>query len=144
MTATSHWLFWALLSALFAALTAVFAKAGLRDLDSDYAALIRTAFVCVLLGALVFTLGKWRDPTTLPASAWAWLAASALATAASWLCYFRALQTGDASRVAAIDKLSLVLVAVFAFFFLHERLDTRGWIGVALVALGAVLLASRH
>lgn len=144
MTLTSHWLFWAALSAVFAAMTAVFAKAGLQKIDSDYATLLRTGFVLVLLAAFVFALGKWRDPATVTPATWGWLLASAAATGASWVCYFRALQLGEASRVAAVDRLSLVLVAVFAFFVLHERLDMRGWLGVGLVAGGVLLLTLKR
>lgn len=144
MTPTSHWLLWAALSAVFAAMTAVFAKAGLQNIDSGYATLLRTGFVFVLLACFVFALGKWRDPATVTPATWGWLLASALATAASWVCYFRAMKLGDASRVAAVDKLSLVLVAVFAFFVLHERLDARGWLGVLLVAGGVLLLTLKR
>jgi len=144
MSPASHWLFWAALSAVFAAMTAVFAKAGLQNIDSDYATLLRTGFVFVLLTCFVFALGKWRPPAAVTPATWGWLLASALATGASWVCYFRALKLGDASRVAAVDKLSLVLVAVFAFFVLHERLDARGWLGVALVAGGVLLLTLKR
>ncbi len=144
MTLTSHWLFWAALSAVFAAMTAVFAKAGLQNIDSDYATLLRTGFVLVLLAAFVFAIGKWRDPATVTPATWGWLLASAAATAASWVCYFRAMQLGDASRVAAVDRLSLVLVAVFAFFVLHERLDMRGWLGVGMVAGGVLMLTLKR
>ena len=92
----------------------------------------------------VAAVGKWQNPMSLTATTWGWLLASALATAASWICYFRALKIGEASPVNAVDKLSLVLVAVFAFVFLHERLDSRGWLGVGLVSAGVLLLALKR
>lgn len=144
MATIPHWLPWALLSAVFAALTAVFAKLGLQQVDSDLATLLRTAMVLVLLVGFVLLAGKWQNPMSLTATTWGWLLASALATAASWICYFRALKIGEASPVNAVDKLSLVLVAVFAFVFLHERLDGRGWLGVGLVSAGVLLLALKR
>jgi transporter family protein len=140
----SGWLPWALLSAAFAALTAVLAKAGVADVDPDLATLLRTAVVAVVLAALVAGAGKWRDPRGLPGRSLAFLALSGLATGASWVCYFRALQRGPASRVAPVDKLSVVLVAVFAAAFLGERPGPRGWVGVALVAAGVAVLALRR
>ncbi len=144
MNTTTSWLLWAALSAIFAAMTAIFAKSGLQHVDSDYATLVRTAFILVVLTALVLFTGKWRNPATLRPSTLGWLLASAFATGASWICYFRALKLGEASRVAAVDKLSVVLVAVFAFIFLHERLDARGWVGVALVTIGVLLLSLKR
>ena len=144
MTAIPHWLPWALLSAVFAALTAIFAKLGLQQVDSDLATLLRTAMVLVLLAGFVLLVGKWQNPRSLAPTTWAWLLASAVATAASWICYFRALKLGDASPVNAVDKLSLVLVAVFAFVFLHERLKGLDWLGVGLVSAGVLLLALKR
>ncbi|MCW5580956.1 MAG: EamA family transporter [Luteimonas sp.] len=144
MTTVAAWLPWALGSALFAALTAVFAKAGLQGIDPDYATLVRTAFIAVVLALFVAFTGKWSDPRLLPARSWGFLLASALATGASWVCYFRALQAGPTAAVAAVDKFSVVLVAVFALALLHERLDARGWLGVLLVAAGVVVLALRR
>lgn len=140
----SGWLFWALLSALFAAATAIFAKLGLEGIDSDYATLIRTLLITALLALFVAATGKWRDPSALHARTWLFLALSAIATGASWVCYFRALQAGPASQVAPIDKLSVVLVAVFAVAFLGERPSPREWFGIALIASGAVLLALKR
>jgi len=139
--ATSHWLLWAAASAVFAALTAIFAKLGLAGVDSDFATLLRTFVIVAVLAAFVALAGKWRNPLALPAGTLGFLVASALATGASWVCYFRALKAGPASNVAAIDKLSVLLVAVFAFVFLGERLDAREWIGVALVGVGVVVIA---
>ena len=141
-TSSSHgWFFWAVLSACFAALTAIFAKIGIRGVDSDYATLIRTIFIVVVLAAFVAFAGKWTDPRELSSKTVLFLGLSALATGASWVCYFRALQMGDASKVAPVDKFSLVLVAVFAFAFLGERPDAREWLGIALVAAGVLVLA---
>ena len=144
MTSSATWLYWAILSAVFAALTAVFAKVGLREVDSDLATLIRTAIIILVLSAFVFLAGKWSNPFTLSVKTWLFLSLSALATGASWVCYFRALQIGEASKVATIDKLSVVLVALFAFAFLGERPATREWVGILLVAAGVVLLAYKR
>jgi len=138
------WLPWALLSAVFAALTAIFAKVGLDGIDSDYATLLRTVVIVLTLGALIYATGKWQSPWDLPSKSVAFLVLSALATGASWLCYFRALKLGPASQVAPVDKLSVVLVAVFAVAFLGERPVEREWAGIALVAAGVLLLSLRH
>src|SRR5919107_380043 len=122
---TRTWLPWALASAAFAALTAIFAKIGLEGVDSDFATLVRTAVIIVVLGAFVAATGKWRNPLLLPARSGTFLVLSALATGGSWVCYFRALKAGPASRVAPIDKLSVVLVAAFAVAFLGERPSAR-------------------
>ena len=144
MDRLESWLFWALLSAVFAALTAVFAKIGIRGVDSDLATLIRTAIIIVVLTAFVLLTGKWSNPLALSWKTWVFLAFSSLATGASWVCYFRALQVGEAAKVATVDKLSLVLVALCAFAFLGERPALREWAGILLVAAGVVLLASRR
>jgi len=138
------WFFWAALSACFAALTAIFAKIGIQGVDSDFATLIRTVIIVVVLAAFVRYAGKWSDPRTLPPKTLGFLALSALATGASWICYFRALQIGEASKVAPVDKFSLVLVAVFAFAFLGERPSLREWLGIALVACGVLVLAIKR
>ena len=138
------WFYWATLSAVFAALTAIFAKIGIQDVDSDLATLVRTAIIIIVLAAFVWYAGKWRNPLALPGKTWVFLGLSALATGASWVCYFRALQIGDASKVAAIDKASLVLVAVFAFAFLGERPTLRDWSGIAMVAGGVLVLAMKR
>ena len=143
-TSSTGWLFWAVLSAGFAALTAIFAKIGVQGVDSDLATLVRTAVILVVLSAFVWFAGKWSNPFDLPTKTWIFLGLSALATGASWVCYFRALQIGDASKVAPVDKLSLVLVAVFAFAFLGERPSLREWGGIAMVAGGVLLLAIKR
>lgn len=141
MTIPSGWLFWALLSACFAALTAIFAKVGIRGVDSDLATLIRTVMILALLGPFVLLAGKWSNPFTLSPKTMLFLALSAMATGASWVCYFRALQIGQASQVAPVDKLSVVLVAVFAYLLLGERPSLQEWLGISLVAGGVLLIA---
>ena len=143
MTYTS-WFYWAVLSAVFAALTAIFAKIGIQGVDSDLATLVRTAIVILVLSAFVWFTGKWSNPFALSSKTWIFLTLSGLATGASWVCYFRALQIGDASKVATIDKLSLVLVAVFTFAFLGERPSLREWTGIAMVAGGVLVLAFKR
>jgi transporter family protein len=135
---------WAVLSAVFAALTAVFAKVGLEGIDSDYATVLRTGVIIIVLGAFVTGSGKWRSPAELPMRSSLFLILSALATGASWVCYFRALKIGAASRVAPIDKLSVVLVAIFAFVILGERPSLRDWLGILAIAAGAILLSLKR
>ena len=144
MPTSTSWVYWALLSAVFAALTAIFAKVGVQDIDSDLATLVRTAVVIVVLAVFVLLAGKWSNPLALPGRTLGFLALSGLATGASWVCYFRALQLGEASKVAPVDKLSLVLVAIFAVAFLGERPSLREWGGIAMVAAGVLLLAVRR
>lgn len=143
MGTASNWFFWALASAVFAALTAIFAKIGLDGIDSDLATLVRTVVIFFVLSAFVVLTGKWSNPLALPAKSWTFLVLSGLATGASWVCYFRALKIGDASKVAPVDKLSVVLVALFAVALLGERPSLREWLGIGLVALGVVVLALR-
>ena len=143
MTIPSGWVLWALLSACFAALTAIFAKIGIRGVDSDLATLIRTVIILVVLGPFVWLTGKWSNPLSLSSKTLIFLALSALATGASWVCYFRALQIGHASQVAPVDKLSVVLVAVFAYALLGERPSAQEWLGISLIA-GGVLLIAMH
>ncbi len=144
MTGTNGWLLWAVLSAVFAALTAIFAKIGITGVDSDLATLVRTVIIVFVLAGFVWFAGKWNNPFMLPGRTWLFLGLSALATGASWVCYFRALQLGEASQVAPVDKFSLVLVTVFAFAFLGERPSPREWLGIALVAIGVLVLALRR
>jgi len=138
------WFVWAALSACFAALTAIFAKAGVRDIDSDLAMAIRTIIVAMLVIPFVVFTSKWSNPFLLPGRAKAFLILSALATGASWLCYFRAIQVGELSRVALVDKASVVLVVLFAVLFLGERPSGRDWAGVVLILSGVGLLALRR
>jgi transporter family protein len=144
MATFPQWLPWALLSAVFAALTAIFAKLGLQNIDSDMAMLLRTVIISVVLAMFVAATGKWSNPLQLPATTVGWLTLSALATGASWMCYFRALQHGPASQVAPVDKLSVVLVAIFAVAFLHERLAWREWLGMAMIGGGVLLMAFKR
>lgn len=140
----SSWFAWALASAFFAALTAIFAKLGLQGIDSDFASFIRTL---VILAALAFFLtwaGKWQGVAGLTAKNWLFLLLSGLATGASWLAYFKALQLGDASKVAPVDKFSLVLVALLAVLFLGERPRLHEWGGLGLIAAGVLLLALKR
>jgi transporter family protein len=139
----SSWQFWALLSAGFAALTAIFAKVGVENVNSDFATLIRTAVILLVIAAIVMATGQGQPLGSISARTYIFLALSGLATGASWLCYFRALKLGQAAQVAPIDKLSVVLVAVFGVIFLGERLSAANWLGVVLIAAGAVLVAYR-
>jgi len=143
MTSAS-WVLWALLSACFAALTAIFAKVGVRDVDSDLAMALRTLIVAALIIPFVLVSGKWTNPLALAPRAQLFLTLSAIATGASWLCYFRALQIGDVTKVALLDKFSVVLVAVFAVAFLGERPSLREWTGIGLMIAGlGVLILKR-
>jgi transporter family protein len=137
------WLLWALLSAVFAALTAIFAKIGVENINSDLATFIRTIVVIVTLGFLLAVTGEFQAPGTISARSYLFLLLSGLGTGASWLCYFRALKIGQAAQVAPIDKLSVVLVALFGAIFLGEKLTAPNWLGVALIAAGALLVAYR-
>ena len=144
MPTSTTWLCWALLSAVFAALTAIFAKIGIQGVDSDLATLSRTVIITVILAAFVCLAGKWSNPLSLASKTLLFLALSGVATGASWVCYFRALNIGEASKVAPDDKLSLVLVAIFAFFLIHERPSVREWTGILMVASGVVVLAFKR
>ena len=137
------WQTWAIFSAAFAALTAIFAKIGVENVNSDFATFIRTLVIICVLGAILYATGQWQPPGSISPRTYAFLALSGLATGGSWICYFRALKLGDAARVAPIDKLSVVLVAIFGVVFLGERLSLPNWAGVALIAAGAVLVAMR-
>ncbi|MBB6259755.1 transporter family protein [Paenochrobactrum gallinarii] len=137
------WQFWALLSAVFAALTAIFAKVGIQGVNSDFATLIRTFVIIGALSVFLSVSGQWQSPADISAKSWVFLVLSGLATGASWLAYFRALQVGDAARVAPVDKLSVVLVAVFAAVFLGERMSMINWLGIVLIGCGVVLVALR-
>jgi transporter family protein len=139
----ASWQFWALLAAVFAALTAIFAKVGIENVNSDFATFVRTIVILLALGAILIATGQWQPLRSVSARTYLFLILSGLATGASWVCYFRALKLGDAARVAPIDKLSVVLVALFGVAFLGERLSGPNWLGVLLIAVGAVLVAYR-
>ncbi len=134
------WQMWALLSATFAALTAIFAKVGVADVNPDVATLFRTVVILIVLTGIVAASRELPQFAGLSAHSYAFLALSGLATGASWWCYFRALHVGDAARVAPLDKLSVVLVALFGVGFLGEKLAPLNWLGVAMIAGGAWLV----
>ena len=142
--ALSSWQFWALASAAFAALTAIFAKVGVENVNSDYATFIRTIVILACLAAILAATGQFQSPGSVGGKSYLFLVLSGLATGASWVCYFRALKLGDASQVAPIDKLSVVLVAAFGFMFLGERPSGINWFGIALIAAGAILVGYRR
>src|SRR5579859_5794849 len=137
------WQVWAVLSAVFAALTAIFAKVGVEGINSDLATLIRTVIVLITLTLILFATGQFSHPGPISGKSWLFLLLSGLGTGASWICYFRALKLGPATLVAPIDKLSVVLVALFGVAFLGERPSFYGWIGIALISAGAVLIAAK-
>lgn len=137
------WQLWALLSASFAALTAILAKVGIATINSDFATFIRTIVILFALAVALTLTGQWQSPGSVSGRTYLFLVLSGLATGASWLCYFRALKIGDAAQVAPTDKLSVVLVAIFAAVFLGERLSGTNWLGVGLIAGGAILVAMK-
>ena len=144
MTSFSSWQIWALLSAVFAALTAIFAKVGIESVNSDFATFIRTVVIIVSLTVILFATGQFQPFDSISSRSYLFLILSGLATGASWICYFRALKLGSASQVAPIDKLSVVLVALFGVVFLGEKLSPRNWLGMMLIAIGAVLVAFKR
>ena len=135
-----NWLSWAILSAVFAGLTAILAKIGVKDVDSNLATAVRTTVILVFAW-LIAVLTNRQPLQTVTPRAWLFLALSGLATGASWLCYFRALQLGEASKVAPVDKLSVVVAMALAATFLGESLTARHWLGAILIVSGAVLIA---
>ena len=138
---SNSWLFWSLLSALFAGATAVLAKVGVAGIDSNLATAIRTTVILVFAWAIAFLTSRPATMATLSSRTWLFLALSGIATGLSWLCYFRALQLGQASQVAPVDKLSVIFVLIFAAVFLHESLTLRTGVGALLVVAGAIVLA---
>jgi len=140
----SSWQAWAVLSAVFAALTAIFAKVGVEDINPDLATFIRTVIVLISFALILFATGQLRNPGPISPKSWIFLVLSGLGAGASWLCYFRALKRGPATLVAPIDKLSVVLVALFGVVFLGERPSLNGWLGIALITAGAVLIAFKR
>ena len=134
------WQAWALLSAVFAALTAILAKVGVQNINSDFATFVRTIVVLLALAAILGVTGQYQRLDSVPLRSYLFLLLSGLATGASWVCYFRALKLGNASLVAPIDKLSVVLVALLGVTFLGEKLLFRNWAGIILIAIGAVLV----
>jgi len=142
--AYQSWQFWAVLSAVFAALTAIFAKIGVEDINSDVATFIRTIVVLIGFTLVLYSTGQFTQPGPISTMSWIFLALSGLGTGASWLCYFRALKLGPVTLVAPIDKLSVVLVALFGVVFLGERPSLNGWMGIVLIAAGAALIAIKR
>ena len=140
----NEWLYWAIASAFFAALTAIFAKVGLNGIDSDFATFIRTLVIIAALALFLTYTQKWQPLGSLNGKNWLFLILSGLATGLSWLAYFKALQIGNASQVAPIDKFSLVLVTIFAVIFLGERPSGQDWVGIGLVAAGVLTLAFKR
>jgi transporter family protein len=140
-TFLASWQFWALAAAGFAALTAIFAKVGVEGVGSNFATLIRTVVILGVVTMLVLTTGQWQPLASVSQKTWVFLILSGVATGLSWLCYFRALKIGDAARVAPVDKLSVVIVAVVATLFLGEKLSGANWLGIGMIAAGAVLVS---
>jgi transporter family protein len=140
MFSISPWIFFALLSALFAALTAIFAKAGLKNIDSDLATAIRTAIILLLTWSIVFFKKSTNELPSLSKSNWIFLILSAIATGLSWLFYYRALQLGKASEVSIIDKGSLLLVVLLSFLFLKEPITPKLLLGAGLVFAGMLVV----
>jgi transporter family protein len=142
-TLLDSWLFWALLSAGFASLTAIFGKVGVTGVDPDFATLLRVVVIAAFAAVLVTVRGAAQPLSSLAPRTLVFLGLSGLATGVSWLCYYRALSLGQAAQVAPIDKLSIVLVALMGAAFLGESLSPRNWLGVALVVGGAVLVGMK-
>jgi transporter family protein len=137
----SDWRLWALGAAVFAAVTALLAKVGVEGVNSNFATFVRTLVIVPTLLMVLLATRQFQHPGSVTPKTYLFLALSGLATGASWLCYFRALQLGPAARVAPIDKLSVVLVAVAGTLFLGERLSLGAWVGVGLIATGAICVA---
>src|SRR5579872_472859 len=136
-----NWIFWAVLSALFAGLTAVLAKIGVKDVDSNLATAVRTVVVLLFTWGIALATSPMTSLWTISRHTLLFLTLSGLATGLSWLCYFRALQLGPASRVAPVDKLSVVFAILLAALVLHEKLTWQHWLGGSLILLGAIILA---
>ncbi len=137
------WQVWALLSAAFAAMTAIFAKIGIENINSDFATFLRTIVILAVLAGMLAALGEFQPLGSISGRSYLFLVLSGLATGASWLCYFRALKLGEAARVAPIDKMSVVLVAIFGAAFLGEKVTGLNWLGIGLIAAGAILVSYR-
>ena len=134
------WLILALLSALFAALTSILAKIGIDGVNSNLATAIRTIVVVVMAWGMVFLTSAQKGLSEISTKSWIFLILSGLATGASWLCYYKALQLGDASKVVPIDKLSVVITLILAFIFLHEQFTIKSLIGCVLIAAGTLIM----
>jgi len=136
-----QWLIWALLSALFAGITAIFAKMGVTDVNSNLATAIRTSVILLFSWLIAALTTKSGEFSSIGKQTWIFLVLSGISTGLSWLCYFRALQVGEVSKVAPIDKLSVVVALGLAILFFRERINAREGLGAGLIVLGAVLLA---
>lgn len=134
------WMVFAVLSALFAAVTSILAKVGIDGVDSNLATAIRTVVVVLLAWGMVFLTGAQGGIPAIGRKSWIFLILSGLATGASWICYYRALQLGEVSKVAPIDKLSTVITLILAFVFLHERFTPKSLLGCALIGAGTLLM----
>ena len=134
------WLLFAILSSVFAALTSILAKVGIEGVNSNLATAIRTAVVLVMSWGMVFLTNAQKGIGQISQKSWVFLILSGLATGASWLCYYKALQMGEASKVVPIDKLSVVITLVLAFIFLHEQFTTKSVIGCVLIGAGTLLM----
>jgi bacterial/archaeal transporter family protein len=141
MSYSAYWQFWAVLAAIFAALTAILAKIGVTDINANFATFLRTVVVVGALAALLLFTGEFKGPQNITSKSAIFLILSGLATGASWLCYFKALKIGQASQVAPVDKLSVVFVAILGSLFLGEHLSATGWLGIGLISIGAILVA---
>lgn len=135
------WVLYALLSALFAALTSILAKMGIENVNSNLATAIRTVVVLIMAWGIVFTTGKQSEIVNIGQKSWMFLILSGCATGLSWLFYYKALQIGEASKVIPIDKLSVVISIVFAFTILHEKVNAKSIVGGLLIAIGTLVLA---
>ena len=135
-----NWLGWALLSALFAALTAILAKVGVADVNPNLATAIRTTVILFITWGLVFCLDGKADFTGLTTRSWIFLVASGVATGLSWLCYFRALKLGEVAKVAPVDKLSVAIALILAVIFLGEKVKAQEAIGAVLIVLGVIVM----
>jgi transporter family protein len=140
----SSWQFWALLSAVFAALTAIFAKIGIENVNSDFATFLRTIVILFCLTVILYLTDQFQSLSSISSKSFLFLGLSGMATGASWICYFRALKLGDAARVAPVDKLSVILVALFGVIFLSEKLSPRNWLGVLFITIGVILVAFKQ
>lgn len=134
------WFIFALLSAVFAALTSIFAKVGIDGVNSNLATALRTVVVLVMAWGMVFITGTQNGITEISKKSWIFLVISGLATGASWLCYYKALQIGDASKVVPVDKMSVVITLILAFVFLHEQFTIRSIIGAVLISIGTLIM----
>lgn len=134
------WLVFAILSAVFAALTSILAKVGIKDVDSNLATAIRTVVVVLMAWAMVFITNAQGGLSDISKKSWIFLILSGLATGISWLCYYKALQTGEASKVVPIDKLSVIITLVLAFVFLHEKFTVKSFVGCLLIGAGTLLM----